>query len=105
MMDKKTILLVGGCVITLVVAQMVINKIYPPIPKKPKSTTTSTNAVPTNVVASATNDVETVKPALPEPEPERAEEQLVTLSNEYLRVTFTSWGGGVRMVELLKHRA
>ena len=31
-------------------------------------------------------------------------EQIVTLSNEFVRVDFTSWGGGVRSVELLQHK-
>ncbi|NQU10870.1 membrane protein insertase YidC, partial [bacterium] len=36
---------------------------------------------------------------------DRARERTITLENEFVRVEFTSWGGGIRQVELLQHRA
>jgi YidC/Oxa1 family membrane protein insertase len=45
-----------------------------------------------------------IKPAALEPEAPRADERVVTLSNEFVRVEFTSWGGGIRSVELLQHK-
>ena len=42
-------------------------------------------------------ELEKVTPSTPE--------KLVTLSNDVMRVEFTSWGGGIRSVELTQHRA
>jgi len=106
-MDRKTILIVLVCMLVLIGSQWVINKIYPPVPKKPKlipqiEVTNAPEAVATNVAPE-------IKPApltaLPSPKEERPPEQIVALSNSFVRVEFTSWGGGIRSVELLRHRA
>src|SRR5207249_1072002 len=48
--------------------------------------------------------IKTAPPEVEKPAPS-ATETLVVLSNEFVRVEFTSWGGGIRSVELLKHKA
>lgn len=107
MMDKKTLLVLLGCILALIASQAVINKMYPPRPKplktaavvetntpviasEPTNTTAKVPEPPTNVV------VETAAPRPPE--------QIVSLSNAFVHVDFTSWGGGVRSVELLQHK-
>src|SRR5882724_4189254 len=108
MMDRKTIIVVVSCLLALIASQALINKLYPPKPKAPRPiAAASSNAVP--------EQAQTPKPAEPlvnaaqatnaESTPPRTTEQIVTLSNEFIRVDFTSWGGGVRSVELLKHKA
>lgn len=99
-MDKRTITIVLICMVALFGLQTVVNKLYPPVPKKAKP-------VSTNVVATVTNVVEAIKPVttpveLPAPS---APEKIVALSNSLIRVEFTSRGGGIHSVELLGHKA
>src|SRR5438132_1211054 len=101
MMDRKTILIVLACMIVLIGSQYVINRIYPPTPKKPKpapavAATNAPEAATTNVAAEIKP-----APAMPQPQAEHAPERIVALSNEFIRVEFTSWGGGIRSIELL----
>jgi YidC/Oxa1 family membrane protein insertase len=114
MMDRKTILVVLGCIIALIASQAVINKMYPPHPKPLHPlVTTATNAIPpqAQTTAPAPNG-QTLESALPAPtapatsssEQPRVPEQIVSLSNGFVRVDFTSWGGGVRSIELLQHK-
>jgi YidC/Oxa1 family membrane protein insertase len=99
-MDKRTIGIVIACMLALFALQTIVNKLYPPVPKKPKP-------IPTNVVQAVTNVVEEPKPApAPVEKPEPTEpEQVVALSNNLMRVEFTSRGGGIHSVELLGHKA
>src|SRR5437867_3532947 len=99
MMDRKTILIVLACMLVLIGSQWVINKIFPPVPKKPKAA--APLAVTNTPEAPA---IKTAPPEVEKPAPS-ATETLVVLSNEFVRVEFTSWGGGIRSVELLKHKA
>jgi len=113
-MDKKTLLVVIACLIALLVSQMVINRIYPPRPKQPRPPA----MVQTNTMAPAASNetsqplVSAAPPASPakeasvvEPEEAQGPEQTITFSNQYIRIEFTSRGGGVKTVELLKHKA
>jgi YidC/Oxa1 family membrane protein insertase len=107
MMDKKTILVVVCCLIALMAAQRIINSIYPPTPKAPRPTAaaaTNAPAQPVETAKPAEKPVEAAKETRVEPEQPRPAEQIISLSNEFVRVDFTSWGGGVRSIELLKHK-
>ena len=116
MMDRKTILIVAGCIIAMIASQAVINKLYPPKPKPLHPLAASApNAVPPQAQAPAptpTTGGQTVEstppvPAAPAPAPSeqpQVPEQIVSLSNGFVRVDFTSRGGGVRSVELLQHK-
>ena len=100
-------LVVLGCLVALIGWQALINHIYPPKPKAAKvvNTAVATNAAPqTTVEGPALKPVEQPKDAAVQPEESRLPEQTVTLSNEFVRMEFTTWGGGVRSVELLKHK-
>ena len=110
-MDKKTIQVVIACLIALIAWQTLVNKIYPPKPKPPRpATATVTNApqqrveTPQPAEKPAEKPAEPAKAAVIEPEESRPAEQIVTLTNGFVRMEFTSWGGGVRSVELLKHK-
>jgi len=100
-MNKQTLPIVIACLLALFGVQYVVNKIYPPIPRKSHPV----------VVAPATatsNVVETIQ-AAPAPTPvattsNRPAEQIVTLSNNLVRVEITSLGGGIKSVELLKYK-
>jgi len=100
-MDKRSILVMVACVLALVLLPYVANKIFPPIPKRqPPRLASSDAAAVSNVVH------ELIAPAVTNlpPPATRPPEQIVALSNSFLRVELTSWGGGIRRIELLKHR-
>ena len=104
-MNKQTFPIVIACLLALFGVQYVVNKIYPPIPRPHR---------PAAVTLTATsNDVVTIQPApaqpvapvpVTAPTGTRPAEQTVTLSNDCVRVEFTSWGGGIKTVELLKYK-
>jgi YidC/Oxa1 family membrane protein insertase len=107
MMDRKTMLVVLACLVAMISWQALINHLYPPKPKAIKAATAvaTNNAAPQAATESpAEKPVEPVKDAVLAPETPRLPEQTVTLSNELVRMEFTTWGGGVRSVELLKHK-
>jgi len=105
-MDKKSIIILVVCFGLFVGMQTIVPKLFPPIPRPP---------APTNIVASAsapgqTNGTQnptttaissspTVTPTFVLPT-NVAEESLV-FSNENARYTFTSHGGGLKLVELV----
>lgn len=109
MMDKKTILVMVGCILAIIASQKVINQMYPP---HPQLVAPATNTVPPQAQSPAPASppgVQTVgsPPATSAPAPSEqphVPEQIVSLSNGFVRVDFTSWGGGVRSVELLQHK-
>ncbi|MCG3147359.1 MAG: Membrane protein insertase YidC [Verrucomicrobiae bacterium] len=106
-MDKRTIQVALICMLALFGVQFAINKIWPPVPKRPAPVVV-TNAVP-SVVADPAQPIE-APPAVETSAPtvaasERPTEQTLTLRNDFVRVEFTSWGGGIKSVELLKHKA
>ncbi len=108
MMDKKTIGVVALCLVALMGWQWLVSKLYPPVPKtaRPPVISTVTNDVtPVAATPVATAPTAPVAPAaVIEPERPRPPEQIAVLENDFVRVTFTTWGGGIRSVELLKHR-
>lgn len=117
MKDRQTILVVLACLVALVTWQWLIHKFFPPIPKRPQPVrmTNAVSEVPPVApeAAAPTTAVEVAAPppaivataAAEEPETPRPAEQVVVLSNAMVRVEVTSWGGGIRSVELLQHRA
>ena len=109
MMNKRTMLVAVGCLLALFAWQFIVNKLYPPIPKKPRPAiveTVTTNGVPPQAVAEPEPKVEVaIKEATPAVEQPRPAEQRAVLKNEFVVVELTSWGGGIRSVELLKHKA
>src|SRR5437868_2457614 len=111
-MDRKSIFVVVLCLALLVGMNFLINKLYPPIPV-PRG---ATNAVPTSVTqpATATTSSGTVVVTSAEApvsatnavrfnSDTNTPEKLVVITNDNARYTFTSHGGGLRMVELLHY--
>jgi YidC/Oxa1 family membrane protein insertase len=104
MMDRKTLVVVMGCILALIVWNAIIARMYPPIPKpvRPAAAPGQTNDLPARVVTALPEPpariVEPLEPYAPRPA-----ERLVSLRNEFVHIEFTSWGGGVRSVELLRH--
>ena len=73
-MDKKTMLVVLGCLIAFIGWQQLVNKLYPPKPKPARAlvATAASNAVPQAQVVSATEKpVEAAGETAVEPEESR----------------------------------
>src|SRR5215471_3085482 len=107
-MDRKSILILVVCFILLMLWYPLINKLYPP----KRIPLTSTNGTPsavssTNVPIVGTNAAPMpVEAAEVTPKPianTNVAEELSVLTNEIARYTFTSHGGGLKLVELLKY--
>ena len=105
-MNKQTLPVVIACLLALFGVQYVVNKVYPPIPRKPRPAAVAPSATG-SVISSP--DVATIQ-AVPAPAPApvstnaRPAEQIAILSNDFVRIEITSWGGGVKSVELRKQK-
>ncbi len=103
-------LVVLGCLVALIAWQSMINKIYPPKPKaiKPVAAAGATNDAAPQAQVPAENPTDKKAEPVGQPSVEAEQphlpEQIVTLSNDIVRMEFTTRGGGVRAVELLKHK-
>ena len=106
-MDRKSILVLVVCFILLMLWYPLVNKLYPPKPLPPGAT----NA-PTALLA-ATNQpmpAPTAPAVLEEPRATpkpvvsaNVPEELLEVANANARYTFTSYGGGLKQIELLHY--
>jgi YidC/Oxa1 family membrane protein insertase len=106
-MDRKSIIILIVCFALLMLWFPLVRKLYPPNPASRG----------TNSLAGATNQIErlpasspaaspAIAPSLRAPElpvPASVKEDLVTITNDNARYTFTSHGGGLKLVELSKY--
>ncbi len=107
-MDRTTIIVIVICVILLALLPSISNKLFPPKPLPPGAT---------NVLATAKSLPATNAPAAPPavlptlsattaPRPAfltNVEEETLELTNDNARYTFTSRGGGLAQIELLRY--
>ncbi len=101
-MDRKSVIVLSICFILFVLWAQLTPRLYPPKP-----------IVRTNIIASATNVVTPTPNAPAQIEATRqtpwaapkpgAPEELLVVENDLARYTFTSHGGGLKLVELLKY--
>jgi len=105
-MDRNSIIVLVVCFVLLMLwYPLVVNKLYPPKPlprgtNAPSATVTGTNqmaATNAPVLAEATTNAPRITLNTNVPE------DLVVISNENARYTFTSHGGGLKLVELAKY--
>ena len=103
-MNKQTFPIVIACLLALFGVQYIVNKIYPPIPRRPRLVASAPAPATTNVVETIqAAPVPAPAPTTGAPSGPRPAEQVVTLSNDFVRVAITSWGGAVKSVDLLKY--
>jgi YidC/Oxa1 family membrane protein insertase len=104
-MDKRTIWIVATCMGALVLLNWGVNKMYPPRPKKLSPVAAVSNVV-APVMSASINALAPAKevPAVAVPVLSASPEEIVALNNEWIRVEFTSRGGGIRGVEMLQHK-
>lgn len=104
-MDRTSIIVLVLCFILLLVLYPLANKLFPPKPL-PRG---STNAVPSSVATTNQNVTATNPPVLAEaaapylPINTNVPEEFEVITNENARYTFTSHGGGLKLVELVKY--
>ena len=106
-MDRKSIIALVVCFVVLMLWYPLVNKIYPPKPLRPgvtnayAATLSSTNqvanpqAAPTAAEAPAPAPMPVVTANVPE--------ELLTVANGNARYTFTTHGGGLKLVELVHY--
>ena len=104
-MDRKSIAVVVACILMLVLWQFVIVPKYWPYKPAP---------IPTNTVSSAQQAGATNAAGAPAPISTNGSavqlevntnvpEQLMVVTNDGVRYTFTSYGGGIKLIELLQY--
>ena len=107
-MDKKSIIILAVCFGLFVAMNSLVPKLFPPIPRPaaPTNAVASASApgqnnvapqasAPTASISASTTPVFAVAP--------NVREELAVLKNENARYTFTSHGGGLKLVELVRY--
>src|SRR6478736_6208824 len=109
-MDRKSLIILVVSFILLMLWYPLTNKLFPPMPAPIRAHPPSNTVDLTRANQPDTNRPET--PALPEgsavsrPKPTPgAPEQTLTIENTDARYTFTSIGGGIKLVELKDYPA
>src|SRR5712671_4733901 len=107
-MDRNSIIVIVLCFLLMGLWSLVLMpKLWPPT----QAVVTATNAPPANALTSNRAPASSAVPAvaeLPVPAPKpiantNVQEELVILTNENARYTFTTHGGGLKLIELLKY--
>jgi len=108
-MDRKSILVIVACIgFMFLWTGVLVPKYFTGPPKPGGSNRVATATSPTNVTSTNVTSPATSAPAAPAAEFVRptfstnATEQLIVLTNDSARYTFTSQGGGLKQIELLK---
>jgi len=107
-MDRKSIIILAVCFVAFFSLQWVVNKIYPPRPVPAGLTNASTSSTlpDTNQAGLPVRSPEmsaaptNLSPAIPK---SSAPEELVEVTNSYAHYTFSSYGGGLKLIELLQY--
>ncbi|MCU0784614.1 MAG: membrane protein insertase YidC [Verrucomicrobia bacterium] len=107
-MDRKSIIVIAGCMGLIALWSMVIvPKLYPPKPLPPRATNeVSTAASAPPVAASNVEQAATSAPPVAPSKPvfvASGDEETLVLTNDNARYTFTSQGGGLKFIELVKY--
>ena len=105
-MDRKSIIILILCFVAFFSWQYLVNKIYPPKPLPPGSTNTLAGGfTATNRAAftSAPAQLEALSPSRQIVSSASSPEEFIEVTNSNAHYTFTSYGGGLKLVELLHY--
>jgi YidC/Oxa1 family membrane protein insertase len=103
-MDRKSIIVLIICGALFFAWSMLTPKLFPPKPGlHTNALFQATNALPSPAATGTTNLTPSTNAVPFVPPVPTAPEELLVLSNENTRVTFTSHGGGIKEIELLKY--
>jgi YidC/Oxa1 family membrane protein insertase len=110
-MDRKSIIVLVACVLLFVSWPYLVGKIFPPTPLPPRATNLSaqaTNQVMGNtnvpVLNANTNVTSTNTVAVTALEKPSVPEDLQVIETPEARYTFTSYGGGLKQIELKEYQ-
>src|SRR3954451_18378211 len=106
-MDRTSIIVLAICVIVMLSWTRVVNKIYPPKPLPPGATNshqaaiTSSNPGPTTTTTTTTSTTSAAPSGVSVPVANtNVAEEILPFDTEEARYTFSSYGGGLKLVEL-----
>src|SRR5438876_5995869 len=108
-MDRKAIIILAVSFALMIGWSLLVNRIYPPqpIPLETNRLASATNQATANTNGSAapatSSGVSTSAPTSGTLVESEEPEKLLTIENDILRLTFTSHGGGLKLVELKKY--
>src|SRR5262245_20775083 len=109
-MDRKAIIVLLVCFLLLFfVWPRLVNQIYPPkpLPKQTNAPVAFTNApghLTNQPTLTAATNPPVLTPTPPTPIATNVPEELLVVTNENARYTFTSRGGGLKSIELCKYK-
>jgi hypothetical protein len=108
-MDRKSILVIVGCLgLIMLWTVVIVPKLYPPKPL-PRGTTNAVAVAQAVAMTNATQSVTSAPPALApaaQPQPTflaSGDEETLVLTNANARYIFTSHGGGLKRIELVQY--
>ena len=108
-MDRTSWLAAGVCLLLLILYPQIVSHFYPPDPnavkKKAESAAakTSTNAPVTAPTPAPVPQLSAKESLAPGGVTRATPEQTAVLENPAIRVVFSTWGGGVKEIELKEH--
>jgi YidC/Oxa1 family membrane protein insertase len=111
-MDRKSIIVVVGCVgLIMLWTLVIVPTLYPPKPVSPGATnlvsaTTTTQSVATTSVPQSATSAPPALASVTAPKPAflvSGDEETLVLTNNDARYTFTSHGGGLKLIELVHY--
>jgi len=101
-MDRKSVIVLVVCAVLFFAWAEMVKRVYPPQPaSKTNTLAAASNSVPTAAVVPAALEPAAQLPLAPATS--AAQEELLVVTNDMARYTFTSHGGGIKLVELLKY--
>ena len=100
-MDRKSVIILSVCALLFLLWAQMVPRLYPPA-KVQKNDPLASNAAPATAQATSAVPQPSTPGTFVPPKP-GAPEELLVLTNDTARYTFTSHGGGLKMVELLKY--
>jgi len=103
-MDRTSWLAAGVCLLLLILYPQIVSHFYPPDPNAVKKKAGSSPNAPVVVPASAPVPQLAAKESLaPGAVTRNTPEQTAVLENNTIRAVLTTWGGGVKEIELKEH--
>lgn len=105
-MDRKSIIIIAASVVLLILWYPLVNKLFPPRPVAPRDTNAVATATVTNAPSTTASPSLSAATTTNVPKPliaTNVAEQTITLTNENARYVFSSHGGGLKLVELIKY--
>ena len=108
-MDRKAIIILAVSFALMIGWSLLVNRIYPPqpIPLETNRLASATNQTTANTNLSAgaapSSGVSTSAPTSGRFVESEEPEKLLTIENDYARYVFTSYGGGLKLIELKKY--